>query len=92
MEIMKGAFDFSFIDSRTGSLFAGWLAESNSDDNVGEILHATFSTKPSKKYWKKKKKVRIWWVGVKGYRCGYARIPAEPPIYSIPSEFRPHYV
>jgi hypothetical protein len=40
-----------------------WLAKSNSDENIGEVLLAIVSTKPSKKYRKKKKKVSIWWVG-----------------------------
>ncbi len=82
MEMMvRSVFFLSGIDSRTGFLFAGWLAKSNSDENIGEVLLSIVSTKPklSKIYGKKKNKVQIWWVGVKGYRCGYARIPAEPP-------------
>jgi hypothetical protein len=69
-----------FLNRFSNWLPISWLAKSNSDDNVGEILHATLSTKPSKKYRNKKKKVSISWGGVKGYRCGYARIPAEPSI------------
>jgi hypothetical protein len=90
MEMMVRSLRF-FLTRFSNWLPVRWLAESNVDENVGDVVFSIVSTKPSKKYRKKKKKVRIWWVGVKGYRCGYARIPAEPP-YTIPTEFRALYV
>jgi hypothetical protein len=56
MEMIARSVRF-FLNRFSDWLPISWLAERNSDENVGEILFETFSTKPQKIYRKKKKKV-----------------------------------